>query len=327
MWCTIEVPRDAEAGEYTTALEVVDADGNVVKSLALNIVVDSHSLPTVADQKFHLDFWQQPYSVSRYYQVERWSDEHLEALRPYLAALGRAGQRVVTAILFYEPWGEQTHDLFDPMVETIKLPDGTWEYDYAVFDAYVELCAEYGIDKQINCFSMLPWDTSFRYFDEAAGNYKTLSTNYSSTEYKNLWTNFLTSFKAHLIEKGWFEKTCIAVDERGEDAMLKAYNIANGLGFKMALAGNYHSSLCSILHDKCVQLGQEHLFTADQLASRKAKGQVTTFYTSCANSEPNIYSNSFPAEAAYLPIYAAAMNLRVFTIQTVRQRCTIHRTH
>ena len=309
VWCTIEVPRDAEAGEYTTALEVVDADGNVVKSLALNIVVDSHSLPTVADQKFHLDFWQQPYSVSRYYQVERWSDEHLEALRPYLAALGRAGQRVVTAILFYEPWGEQTHDLFDPMIETIRLADGTWEYDYAVFDAYVELCAEYGIDKQINCFSMLPWDMSFRYFDDEAGEYKVLSTNYSSTEYKNLWTNFLTSFKAHLIERGWFEKTCIAVDERGEDAMLKAYNIANGLGFKMALAGNYHSSLCNILHDKCVQLGQEHLFTANQLASRKAKGQVTTFYTSCANSEPNIYSNSFPAEAAYLPIYAAAMNL------------------
>jgi hypothetical protein len=36
---------------------------------------------------------------------------------------------------------------------------------------------------------------------------------------------------------------------------------------------------------------------------------VTTFYTSCANSEPNIYTNSYPAEAAYLPIYAAKMNL------------------
>ena len=309
VWCTIEVPRDIEAGEYTTALEVLNENDEVVKSLALTVNVNSHSLPTVANQKFHLDLWQQPYSVSRYYKVERWSDEHLEALRPYLAALGRAGQRVVTAILFYEPWGEQTHDLFDPMIETIKLADGTWEYDYAVFDVYVELCAECGIDKQINCFSMLPWDMSFRYFDEASGDYKTLSTNYSSADYKELWTSFLTAFKAHLQEKGWFDKTCIAVDERGEDAMLKAYEIANGLGFKMALAGNYHSALCDILHDKCVQLGQEHMFTASQLANRKAKGQITTFYTSCANSEPNIYTNSYPAEAAYLPIYAAQMNL------------------
>ncbi|MBO5864948.1 MAG: DUF4091 domain-containing protein [Bacteroidaceae bacterium] len=309
VWCTVEVPRDIEAGEYTTALEVVDENGNVVKSLALTINVNSHSLPTVADQKFHLDFWQQPYAVSRYYGVERWSDGHFEALRPYLQALGRAGQRVVSAILFYEPWGEQTHDLFDPMVQTTKKSNGTWEYDYEIFDKYVELCAEYGINKQINCFSMLPWDMSFRYFDEASSSYKNLTTTYDSNEYRDLWTNFLTAFKAHLQEKGWFEKTVIAVDERGEAAMLKAHEIANALGFKMALAGNYHSSLCDILHDKCVQLGQEHHITDAQLADRKSKNRVTTFYTSCANSEPNIYTNSYPAEAAYLPIYAAKMNL------------------
>ena len=309
VWCTIEVPRNIEAGEYTTALEVVNEAGDVVKTLPLTVNVNSCSLPAVANQKFHLDLWQQPYSVSRYYQVERWSDEHIEALRPYLAALGRAGQRSVTAILFYEPWGEQTHDLFDPMVETIKNPDGSWEYDYSVFDTYVELCAEYGIDKQINCFSMVPWDMSFRYYDEASGSYKSISTTTGTAQYRELWTSFLTSFKAHLQEKGWFEKTNIAMDERAESDLNNAYSIANSLGFNCALAGNYHSSLCGTYRDLCAQLGQEHMFTAEQLASRKAKGWITTFYTSCANSEPNIYTNSYPAEAAYLPIYAAQMNL------------------
>lgn len=309
VWCTIEVPRDIEAGEYTTALEVVNEAGDVVKSLALTIVVDSHSLPEVKDQKFHLDFWQQPYAVSRYYGVERWSDEHIEALRPYLQALGRAGQRVVSAILFYEPWGEQTHDLFDPMVQTVKKADGTWAYDYTVFDKYVKLCAECGIDKYINCFSMVPWDMSFRYWDEASESYKTVQTNTATEEYRELWTSFLTAFKAHLVEKGWFEKTNIALDERQEADMLNAYNIAHGLGFNMALAGNYHNSLCDKFRDLCVQLGQEGRFTAAQLADRKARGWVSTYYTSCANAEPNIYSNSYPAEAAYLPIYAAKMNL------------------
>ena len=309
VWCTIEVPRNIAAGEYTTALEVVNEEGEVVKTLPLKVNVNTRSLPEVANQKFHLDLWQQPYSVSRYYQVERWSDEHLEALRPYLAALGRAGQRSVTAILFYEPWGEQTHDLFDPMIETIKNVDGTWEYDYSVFDVYVELCAEYGIDKQINCFSMVPWDMSFRYFDEATGDYKYLATTTGASEYRELWTNFLTAFKEHLQEKGWFEKTNIAMDERAESDLNNAYSIASTLGFNCALAGNYHSSLCGTYRDLCAQLGQEHLFTASQLASRKEKGWVTTFYTSCANSEPNIYTNSYPAEAAYLPIYAAQMNL------------------
>ncbi len=309
VWCTIEVPRNIEAGDYTTSLEAVNAEGEVVKTLALTVSVDSHSLPAVKDQKFHLDLWQQPYSVSRYYGAERWSDEHIEALRPYLAALGRAGQTTVSAIMFYEPWGDQSHDKFDPMVQTTKKADGTWAYDYSIFDKYVELCAEYGIDKQINCFSMVPWDMSFRYYDEASSSYKSLTTTTSSNDYKTLWTDFLTKFKAHLTEKGWFEKTNIAMDERQEADMLNAYNIANSLGFKMALAGNYHSSLTDKLQDFCVALGQEKKFTAAQLASRKAKGQVTTFYTSCADAEPNIFSNSYPAEAACLPLYAAANGL------------------
>lgn len=309
VWCTLEIPRNVEAGAYTTELEVVDEAGNVVKSLKLNVNVNAHSLPEVKDQKFHLDFWQQPYSVSRYYEVERWSDEHIEALRPYLAALGRAGQRTVSAIMFYEPWGEQTHDLFDPMVQTVKKKDGSWAYDYSIFDKYVALCAEYGIDKQINCFSMVPWDMNFRYWDEATGTYKNIQTTTGTAEYRNLWNSFLTAFKAHLLEKGWFEKTNIAMDERAEADMLNAYNIASALGFNMALAGNYHSSLSDKLQDFCVALGQDKKFTAEQRADRKAKNRVTTFYTSCADAEPNIYTNSFPAEATFLPIYAAANDL------------------
>ena len=309
IWCTFEVPRDIKPGAYFTQLEIVNAKGKVVRKLSLTINVNQRTLPEVAKQKFHLDFWQQPYAVSRYYAVERWSKEHLEALRPYLQALGRAGQRTVSTIMFYEPWGEQTHDLFDPMVKTTKKADGTWTYDYTVFDQYVELCAEYGIDKYINCFSMVPWDMKFRYWDEATGSYQFLQTSTKTPEYRELWTNFLTAFKVHLVKKGWFEKTNIAMDERAESDMLNAYQIASALGFKMALAGNYHSSLSDKLEDFCVALGQDKRFTPEQRAARRAKGQVTTIYTCCADVEPNIYSNSLPAEAAFLPLYAAANDL------------------
>lgn len=309
VWCTIDVPTTVDAGHYTSVLEIVGADGNVVKSLTLNINVVDKTLPLPSAQTFHLDLWQQPYAVSRYYGVERWSDGHIEALRPYLKALARAGQSVVTTIMFYEPWGEQSHDKFDPMVQTTLKSDGTWSYDYTIFDKYVTLCEECGISKQINCFSMVPWDMSFRYFDESSNSYKSLSTTTSSDDYKSLWTSFLTSFKAHLQEKGWFDKTNIAMDERAEADMLNAYNIANGLGFKVALAGNYHSSLVDKLNDFCVALGQDKKFSSTDLANRKAKGGVTTVYTSCADYEPNIFTNSNPAEATFLPIYAAANNL------------------
>ena len=110
-------------------------------------------------------------------------------------------------------------------------------------------------------------------------------------------------------EKGWFDKTRIAMDERAEADMLNAYRIAKEAGFRMALAGNYHASLTDKLHDYSVAPTQVAHFKAEERALRKTQGLTTTFYTCCAEVEPNIYSNSLPAEAAFLPLHAAANEL------------------
>ncbi|MBR7086838.1 MAG: hypothetical protein IKI47_04785, partial [Prevotella sp.] len=101
VWLTLEVPRDVAAGEYTLFLDVQNAENQTVASrLKLRVNIVDRTLPTPENQAFHLDFWQQPYSVSRYEGVERWSDRHFELLRPYMELLARAGQSVVSAILF-----------------------------------------------------------------------------------------------------------------------------------------------------------------------------------------------------------------------------------
>ena len=104
--------------------------------------------------------------------------------------------------MFYEPWGDQSHDKFSAMVRTTRTKSGEWQYDYTVFDQWVKLCEECGISEQINCFSMVPWDMSFRYYDEAQGKEVDLKTTTSSAEYKALWTAFLKSFAAHLKQQG-----------------------------------------------------------------------------------------------------------------------------
>lgn len=307
VWCTLEVPTDADAGVYCTWLEVADAQTHkVLKRLNLKIEVNARTLPSPAEQKFHVDFWQQPYAVSRYNDVPRWSQAHLDALRPYLKLLARSGQKVVSAILFYEPWGDQSHDKFSAMVRTTRTKNGEWQYDYTVFDQWVKLCEECGISEQINCFSMVPWDMSFRYYDEAQGKEVDLKTTTSSAEYKALWTAFLKSFAAHLKQQGWYDKTCIAMDERGLNNMLDAYRVAQEAvpGIKMALAGTHHKELVDKLYDYCIGFG-EH-FTDDELAARKARGWKSTTYTCCSNTEPNLFSNSLPAEAAYLPVFCVA---------------------
>lgn len=96
------------------------------------------------------------------------------------------------------------------------------------------------------------------------------------------------------------------MDERGLDNMLDAYQIAQQAvpGIKMALAGTYHPELVDKLYDYCIGFGET--FAPDELSKRNAKGWVSTTYTCCSNTEPNLFSNSLPAEAAYLPIHSIA---------------------
>lgn len=306
-WVTIEVPRQADAGEYQLGVNVVGQQtGKRYASLPLQVNVAGRTLPEPADYRFHTDFWQQPYAVSRYLGLPRWSQAHFDALKPYLRLLARSGQKVVTTILFHEPWGEQSNDKFDAMVQTTLRKDGTWSYDYSAFDHYVELCDSCGINRQINCYSMIPWDMTFRYHDEAQGKDVDLKTTTADQAYRDLWVPFLRSLARHLREKGWFDKTCIAMDERGLDDMRRAYDLLKEAvpGMKMALAGNHHKEMASLLFD--YSLGWQQRFSKEEQWMRGQRDYVTTTYTCCPDLAPNIELYNEPADAAFLPVYCRA---------------------
>ena len=307
VWCTIEVPRDLAPGRYTATLSLVPEKGRrAMAEISLGIDVLDCTLSAPEDYAFYLDLWQQPYAISRYYGVEPWSERHLELLRPYAEYMARAGQKTVSTILFYEPWGEQSNDKFEPMVETLRNPDGSWSFSYDVFDKYVEFMAENGIDRNIECFTMVPWEMRFRYLDKASGEYRFLEAPSYSAEYKELWTAALKSLKRHLSEKGWFDKSLIFMDERGLDQMLDAVSVLQEAtpDFKMGLAGEYHGELVDMLYN--YTLGNRCFFTAAELERRRQKGLVTLMYTCCTTSEPSQFTSNPPADGAYIPVYCTA---------------------
>ena len=39
----------------------------------------------------------------------------------------------------HKPWNGQTYDYFESMVTWTKKVDGTWAFDYGVFDKWVEM--------------------------------------------------------------------------------------------------------------------------------------------------------------------------------------------
>ncbi len=309
VWMTVNVPSDAKPGKYRGKLTVSSSNA-ASRSLPVEIVVSDHILPPAHDWTFHLDLWQNPYSVARIENVPLWSDAHFEAMRPVMKMLADAGQKSVTATIMNRPWNGQTEDAFGSMVTKIRRIDGTWLYDYTVFDRWVEFMSSVGIDSQINCYSMIPWALEFDFYDQATSSNATIQTTPGSPEYNEYWGSFIADFARHLKSKGWFEKTMIAMDERPLESMQAVLSLIRKVepDFKISLAGNYHEPINHEITDFSEGFAPKKEFPESAKANRKELGLTTTFYTCCAEAHPNMFVISNPDEATWLGWFALAEN-------------------
>lgn len=309
VWMTVNVPSNAKPGKYRGKLTVSSSNAKS-RSLPVELIVSDHILPPDSDWTFHLDLWQNPYSVARYENVPLWSDAHFEAMRPVMRMLAEAGQKSVTATIMSRPWNGQTEDAFGSMVTKIRRIDGTWLYDYTIFDRWVEFMFSLGIDRQINCYSMIPWALQFDYIDQATSSPATFQAAPGSEEYNEYWGAFIADFARHLKAKGWFEKTMIAMDERPLESMQAVLGLIRKVepAFKISLAGNYHEPVIYDIVDFSETFSGKQEFPESAKAKRKELGLTTTFYTCCAEAHPNMFVISNPDEAAWLGWFAQAEN-------------------
>lgn len=307
VWMTVSVPSDARSGKYSGKLTVTSSNAKA-RSLNVELTVADHVLPPARDWAFHLDLWQNPYSVARYENVPLWSEAHFEAMRPVMKMLADAGQKSVTATIMSRPWNGQTEDAFGSMVTKIRRIDGTWLYDYTIFDRWVEFMFSLGIDRQINCYSMIPWALQFDYIDQATSSPATFQAAPGSEEYNEYWGAFIADFARHLKAKGWFEKTMIAMDERPLESMQAVLGLIRKIepAFKISLAGNYHEPVIYDIVDFSETFSGKQEFPESAKAKRKELGLTTTFYTCCAEAHPNMFVISNPDEAAWLGWFAQA---------------------
>ncbi len=326
VWLTIRIPADAAPGKYKGRLTAA-VDGKAF-SLPFTLAVGKETLPAPSDWKFHLDLWQNPYAVARYFGVPLWSDAHFDHMRPIMEYLASAGEKVITASIFQHPWNSQTEDPFESMVGKFKALDGSWTYDYSVFDKWVSFMMDCGITEQIDCYSILPWHLTFEYYDAAVGCTRTEHMVPGSEEYEAYLLPFLTDFAAHLKAKGWFGKTCLAMDERPKDLLEHAYAIVHKADkdFRIEGAVNYFGpEVAERMYDISFAF-QQPLLTEEQLSSHLAKGNRVTFYTCCGPDRPNTFINSCPTESALMGWHAAAAGysgyLRWAYNSWVKEPCT-----
>ena len=309
LWMTVQVPQNVVPGIYEGCVELTCEGKETIYNYSVNVL--DRTLPSPKEWTFHLDLWQNPYAVARVHNVELWSKEHFDVLRPYMLKLAAGGQKAITATLIDRPWNGQTYDPFGSMVTWVKKADGTWWYDFTIFDRWVEFMMSCGIDKEITCFSMIPWKLSFRYYDQATHSHKYINCAPGEDAYAQFWGGMLSAFAAHLKEKGWFEKTFISMDERSLQQMQAAIKVIKEYapGMKISMAGNYHPEIEADIHDYCLDIFAYGAYTPELLATRRAQGKVSTYYTCCSAEYPNLFTFSDPADAAFIALEALAKDL------------------
>lgn len=306
IWLSVTIPATAKAGQYTGNVTV-----NAGTKFQLKVVVEvsNRTLPSPDKWKYQLDLWQHPAAVARVHDVPLWSDAHFAAMKQYYTMLASAGQKIITASIVNEPWGHQTYDDYPSLVKWTKKTNGTWTFDYSLFDKYVSFVMSCGIKGRINCYSMVPWKIAFTYYDEALQKEAVFTEGIGTPGYNAFWTPMLKDFTAHLKAKNWFGITAIAMDERPMPAMQSVIQLLKTIdaNWKISLAGNYHPEIENDIFDYCIASNLR--FPDDVLQKRNQQGKASTWYTCCVEKYPNGFTFSPPDEHVWMGWYTAATQM------------------
>ena len=305
-----------DAGPKVIELQVSpNAAPGVSTAGPLQIKIVDRVLPPAKDWKYYLDLWQHPWAVSRVNKVKPFSKAHYEAMRPVWELLATAGQKALTVSMLDEPWDHQCFDAYYSLIKRTKNADGSWTYDYSLFDEYVEFGRSCGLGPDIACYTMCPWGYIIRYTGPD-GKTVAVEAKPGTPQFDGFWCPFLKDFAQHLKDKGWFKDTFIAMDERSPEDVLYIANFVqkHAPGMRISMAGNRKpSDFKGIVIDSYSQsLGH---VTADFLAEcpeRRAKGFITTHYVCCGPRYPNTFMDSAPGEAFWNGAYPGFVGLDGF---------------
>lgn len=317
VWVEINVPKGTEPGTYTGKLKVT-ADGiKEPLEFTYTLNVQDAELPDAKEFKngFDIELWQYPYSSAEYYNVEPFSEKHLEIMKSSMLKYKEIGGHAITTSIVEDAWNAQTYSKNDvhypSMIKWTKKADGTFEYDYTHFDKWVKFNKELGIGDKIVLYSIAPWHNSFAYWEGDKLVYE--KYNVGDARYTKVWKDFLQDLVDHLTNMGWFEESYIGIDERGfsNEAFDIVDSVKNIHGKSLKTAG----AMDGFVNKKELALRVYDLNVGDTAAAAHPKefeklleernelGLRTTLY-SCTEHQPGNFSLSAPVESYWSIINA-----------------------
>jgi glycosyl hydrolase family 123 len=220
VWVTVRVPADAAPGDYQGSLSISAASlaGGSVK-VPITLKVHDWAMPAPKDFRVRTMGWLNPEALAKHYGVKLWSEEHFELIGKSMELMSELGSRQLSVDISknYPARGNA-----DTMVKWLKQSDGSYKYDFTLFDKYCDLAARKigkpfpvrlniwrgprnGGGGETNDYpnaTVLVLDPATKQVTELAGPSKL-----GSPEMKAFWKPFLDQMRTRLEKRGWFDVT------------------------------------------------------------------------------------------------------------------------
>lgn len=327
VWVQINVPKNIADGIYRGTV-IISAD-NIDNKTELNFELEvlNITMPDPDKYLFDVEYWSHPYNAAYYYDVEPFSDKHLQILEQHMSLYKSLGGHAITASIVEEAWGGQTYGgnnsiHYPSMIKWIKSDSGEWKFDFTQFDKWVQLNKQIGIADKIICYSMMPWKNTVRYYNESTDKLKKIKINPASkVKYCKVWAPFLKAFIEHIDDKGWFDTIYMGFDERRnmETALDLIASVKNKDGKTLKISASFNdfkhnTAIFNRLHYASVGLQQIRNNLSDfkeQVKLRRANNQETTMYTATEHV-PNSFTKSIPVESYWTIMFAGALDTTGF---------------
>lgn len=326
VWFTLEIPESATPDTYQGKLVLcTDQHRDVTIHLAVNVL--PQTLPCPKDYSFFLDLWFNPNAVAVAGDLEPWGEEHWTRIDCYLKDLASRGAKTVTTTIVPYPWeigwlwGErrpQTYIGYPSMVVWLRDRSGNWNFDYTIFDRFVETCFRHGIDRRIDAFSLASFDQmshpQIMFTHTESGVSDTLRFDSPNEKYKGIWKTFLRDFENHLKKKGWLEKTYLSFDESSRETINATLDLVSGSApvflNQFSIAGRIDTEPLarsfSIFYTHLPEYSHDRDNDSLILRNRKNDPQKTTTYYLCGEpAHPNSFTYSPAIETRMIPWLSA----------------------